>query len=158
MARQRRDWRAIEAEYRAGVAVAVIARAHGLAASTVYARARRDGWRRDGRSAAGSGGEAAGRGEAGIPHGGGRELARLGRLAAQLAERLERVLAENGEDSLLTAGRESPAGLLLKLCQITDKIVVIERRLAGAQVPDPGELEDRDRDILDRFMRRLDRR
>jgi hypothetical protein len=42
------DWQAIQNSYRTGVPIlAVLARIHGIAESTIRARAKRDGWKRD---------------------------------------------------------------------------------------------------------------
>ncbi|MFQ5783597.1 MAG: hypothetical protein ACE5H8_02085 [Alphaproteobacteria bacterium] len=164
-AARRIDWAAIEAAYRAGHAVRDIARRHGVSASTVHRRARRLAWRREtdkGGRVQSSGGAAtspirkppkrrAGRGPSHAPT---EELARLRALAGKLCERLERAIeGESGNGATLTTS-ESQAALLLKLCQINEKIVAIERRVAGAEPPTPAELGEHDRDILDRFKRR----
>ncbi len=138
-------WRAIEAGYRAGLAVRVIAQRHGMSMSAIYKRARRDDWRRD----------QAPRGPAapklGTPA---DDLARLRRLATKLRRRLERLIDGRATDDAVLGGRDTPASLLLKLCQITEKIIAMERRLAGAAAPTPLQLTEQDRDILDRFKHR----
>ncbi len=64
-------------------------------------------------------------------------------------------MIEAGEaNDFVLGARESPASLLLKLCQINEKIVAIERRLAGDRVSAPADLSADDRAILDRFKRR----
>ena len=127
-------WRAVEADYRAGLAVRLIAQRHGVTANAIYERARRHDWRRNATPA--------------------DDLARLRDLAAKLRRRLERLIDGRAADDAVLGGRESPASLLLKLCQITEKIIAMERRLAGAAAPTPRQLNEQDRDILDRFKRR----
>ena len=151
-------WRAIEAGYRAGLAVRVIAQRHGMSMSAIYKRARRDDWRRDVAPrvpAAPKPGRPAAPGptapKLGTPA---DDLARLRRLATKLRRRLERLIDGRTSDDAVLGGRESPASLLLKLCQITEKIIAMERRLAGAAAPTPRQLNEQDRDILDRFKRR----
>ena len=138
-------WRAIEAGYRAGLAVRVIAQRHGMSITAIHRRARRDDWRRDETPR----GPAAPR--PGTPA---DDLARLRRLATKLRRRLERVIDGRATDDAVLGDRESPASLLLKLCQITEKIIAMERRLVGAAAPTPRQLNEQDRDILDRFKRR----
>ena len=138
-------WRAIEAGYRAGLAVRVLAQRHGVTTSAIYTRARRHDWRRNGAPR----GPAAPR--PGTPA---DDLARLRDLAAKLRRCLERLIDGRAADDAVLGGRESPASLLLKLCQITEKIIAMERRLAGAAAPTPHQLNEQDRDILDRFKRR----
>ena len=182
-ARRTIDWRAVETDYRAGLAVRVIARRHGVNPSTVYSRASRYEWRRneaatpsrpaERRAQAASPPTCLRRSEApasrrqerasrrrerrsGFAQAGAPadEIARLRRLAAKLRQRLERVIDGETDDDAVLGGRESPASLLLKLCQITEKIIVIERRLVGADAPSPKQLSEQDREILNRFKRR----
>ncbi len=128
------DWRPVEADYRAGLAVRLIAQRHRVTANAIYVRARRHDWRRNATPA--------------------HDLARLRDLAAKLRRRLERLIDGPATDDAVLGGRESPASLLLKLCQITEKIIAMERRLACAAAPTPRQLNEQDRDILDRFKRR----
>lgn len=178
------DWTAIAAAYRDGVAVSAIARRHRIGPSTVYRRARKAGWTRgrtpptaartpvpgqssingkpsiNGKSSVHgkTSGKAAPRTATRQktprrrrPDG---ELAQLRALAARLRERLETAI-EGGHADVAVLGRnESAAGLLLKLCQISEKIIAIERRLAGADAPTANQLDEHDREILDRFKRR----
>ena len=81
------------------------------------------------------------------------ELGRLRALAARLRERLEAVIEGERPYGVVLGGRESPATVLLKLCQITEKIIAIERGLAGTQAPTPAQLSEQDREILERFKR-----
>ncbi len=194
-ARRTIDWRAVEADYRAGLAVRVIARRHGVNPSTVHRRARRYEWRRNEAATPSRPAErraqaappplglpsptflrpptclrrseapasrrqerasrrrerSSGFAQAGAPA---DEIARLRRLAARLRQRLERLIDGESDDDVLLGGRESPASLLLKLCQITEKIIAIERRLVGADAPSPKQLSEQDREILNRFKRR----
>lgn len=161
-ARARIDWPAVEADWRTGIAVRELARRHGISASTIYRRARKHRWQRAAKPAAPAVVRAAkaavpntaGRGAAAVPSPAPDDLSRLRALTAKLRERLERVIdGETAADAVLGA-RESPAALLLKLCQITEKIIAIERRVAGADAPTHAEINEQDRDILDRFKRR----
>ncbi len=122
-----------------------IARAHDVNPASVYRHAKREGWQR--------------------APGDAQQLARLRALASQLFDHLECVMGSgqpaageatgNGKKPAKLGARENPAALLLKLCQITEKIIAIERRLAGADAPTPNQLNEQDREILDRFKRRL---
>ena len=147
-ARRSIDWAAIEADYRANFAVRTLAERHGASPGTIYRRARKDGWTRDdiepatptpAVSAAGCSPD---------------ELAHLRALAVKLRRRLERVIDGEAPGDALAGARESPAALLLKLCQITEKIIAIERGLAGAHAPAPTDISKEDHDILDRFKHR----
>ncbi len=147
------DWRAVEADYRAGLAVLAVARSHGISPSSIYRRASRHRWQgRPATTPAGPGPQP----KAGPapPGTAADELARLRALAAKLRDRLERVFDGKRPYGIALGARESPATLLLKLCQITEKIIAMERRLAGAGAPSPSQLNEQDRDILDRFKRR----
>lgn len=151
--RRKIDWAGIEAGYRAGDPVAALARRFAVAASTIHRRVRGHGWTRDpapeiDRNKGKIPGKAA------APSRRRDELARLRVLAGRLRERLEKALDENGDDALVLGGRETPAALLLKLCQISEKIVAIERRLAGIEAPTRTQLDEEDRAILDRFKQR----
>ncbi len=122
-----------------------IARAHDVNPASVYRHAKRDGWQR--------------------APGDAQQLARLRALASQLFDHLERAMGSgqpaageapgNDETPAKLGGRESPVALLLKLCQITEKIISIERQLAGADAPTPAQLNEQDREILNRFKRRF---
>jgi len=169
------DWPAIAAAYRAGASVAALARRYGVARSTIHRRAKREGWRRSPPPPPGRDGDAlcarasgerrarsADRrnGAPGVDPGGasaaepGGELAPLRALASRLREALEAMIEAGEANDFVLGARESPASLLLKLCQINEKIVAIERRLAGDRVSAPADLSADDRAILDRFKRR----
>ena len=130
--------------------VRAIAKRHGIHSSTIYRRAVREKWT-SGRSAH----RPTLRVTAKPAHSAGGELAELKALAAKLRERFEHLIdghrAYGGE---VLGKTESPAALLLKLCQISEKIITIELRLAGADDPTSSQLSEQDRDILDRFKRR----
>ncbi len=169
------DWSVIRAAHAAGVSVAALARRHRLAPSTIYRRAKREGWRRaddresspergvpghdvPGQDVPGRDDREARRAESGSPArrlvSPAGELAKLRVLAARLRERLETMIEGGRENGLVLGARESPASLLLKLCQISEKIIAVERRLAGQGAATPAELNDEDRAILARFKRR----
>ena len=148
---RRIDWPAIEAAYLDGQVVRTIAERHGVNSSTIYRRALRDKWtsaRPPERPTLRLSREAAA-----LP---GDELAQLRSLAAKLSERLEHHIdGHRAFGGKIMGAGESPAGLLLKLCQITEKIISIERQLGGADAPTPAQLNEQDREILDRFKRRF---
>ena len=80
------------------------------------------------------------------------ELGILRNLATKLRTRLERIIDGKSVDGVVLGDRESPATLLLKLCQINEKIIALERRLAGEPATTtPLEMDAHDRRILDRF-------
>ena len=144
------DWPAIEAAYLEGQVFRAIAERHGIHSSTIYRRALRDKW---------ASGRPAHRPTLRItatPVGSsGGELAQLKTLAAKLRERFENLIdGHRTYGGKILGARESPAALLLKLCQISEKIITIERRLAGTDDPTSTQLSEQDRDILDRFKRR----
>ena len=153
------DRAAAEAAYAAGEPVAAIARRAGVSPSTIWRWAKKHGWRR-GKAVAPP--KAAQQPRAGGTRANGPtpplsatdELQRLSGLAGRLRARLERVIDGEPAEDLFPGTRESPAALLLKLCQISEKIITIERRLAGADDPTSSQLSEQDRDILDRFKRR----
>ena len=82
------------------------------------------------------------------------DVVRLRALAAKLREKIERLMESKRPRRTVLGARESPAALLLKLCQITEKIIAMERRVAGADAPTPAQLNEQDREILNRFKRR----
>ena len=149
-ASRRIDWPAIEADFRAGMAVIEIARRHDVSPSAIYRHARKGRWTGD--RAVGPEKARGPRAEAPTVAG---ELRRLRALTAKLGERLECVIDGRAPDGKVLGARESPAALLLKLCQITEKIISIERQLGGADAPTPAQLNEQDREILDRFKRRF---
>ena len=132
------DWPAIKLDYLNGRSVSAIAKRFDVSASSIYHRVHRLGWSR---------GEASG-----LPA---LELAQLRSLAAKLRERLE-YLIDGGpsHDGAVMGSRESPAALLLKLCQITEKITSMESRMAGADGPSASRLSEQDHEILKRFKSR----
>jgi hypothetical protein len=152
-ARRSIDWAAIEADYGANAAVRVLAERHGASPGTIWRRARKEGWTRDDTEPAASQHAATSPARSAAdcsPD----ELAHLRALAVKLRRRLERVIDGEAPGDALAGARESPAALLLKLCQITEKIIAIERGLAGARAPTNTRISKEDHDILDRFKRR----
>ena len=147
-ARRSIDWAAIEADYGANAAVRVLAERHGASPRPIWRRARKEGWTRDDTEPAAS--QHAQSAADCSPD----ELAHLRALAVKLRRRLERVIDGEAPGGVLAGARESPAALLLKLCQITEKIIAIERGLAGTRAPTNTRISKEDHDILDRFKRR----
>ena len=144
------DWPPIKAAYLEGQMVRAIAERHGLHSSTIYRRALRDNW--TSARPAERPTLRAPRVAAAAPGG---ELAQLRSLAAKLRERLEHLIdGHRAFGGNITGARESPAALLLKLCQITEKIITMESRMAGADAPAASRLSEQDHEILDRFKRR----
>ena len=137
----------MEADYRAGkLAVRAIAKKYGVSVSGIYQRVRRHGWRR---AATEKGPKNSPTPPAPAADG---ELGLLRSLATKLRSRLERIIDGKSVDGVVLGDRESPATLLLKLCQINEKIIALERRLAGEPATStPLELDAHDRRILDRF-------
>ena len=133
------DWPAVKTDYLQGRSVEAIAKRFALGVSTVYRHAQRYGWSRTDVSD--------------LPV---LELARLRALAAKLRQRLE-VLIDDGayiQGGEVKGARENPANLLFKLCQITEKIITMESRVAGADGPTATRLSEQDHEILERFKAR----
>lgn len=132
------DWPAIKVDYLNGRSVSAIAKRFDVSPSSIYQRVHRLGWSR---------GEASS-----LPA---LELAQLRALAAKLRERAEQLI-DGGQDhdGVGMGPRESPAALLLKLCQITEKITSMESRMAGANGPSASRLSEQDHEILKRFKSR----
>jgi len=82
------------------------------------------------------------------------ELAQLRSLADKLRDRLDFLLDGESSGGAVMGARESPATLLLKLCQITEKITTMERRMAGTEGPTAARLSEQDHEILKRFKSR----
>ena len=144
------DWAAIKTAYLDGQVIRAIAERHGISPSTIYRRALRDKW---------TSARPAERPTLRVPRGAtdlpGGELAQLRALAAKLRARLEHLIdGHRAFGGKITGARESPAALLLKLCQITEKIITMESRMAGADAPSASRLSEQDREILDRFKQR----
>ena len=132
------DWSAIKADYLQGRPVSAIAKRYGIGVSSIYHHAKRHGWSRDEASD--------------LPA---LELAQLRALAAKLRERLENIIdGRQSNGGALMGSRESPAALLLKLCQITEKIITMESRMAGTDGPTAARLSEQDHEIIKRFKSR----
>ena len=116
-----------------------IAKRFGIGVSTVHRHVRRHGWSRKDVSD--------------LPV---LELAQLRVLAGKLRERLEALIDDGSyiQGGKTTGSQENPANLLLKLCQITEKITNMESRMAGPEVPTAARLSEQDHEILERFKNR----
>ncbi len=140
------DWPAIEADYHKGSSVRAIARRYGVSASAIYRRAQRNQWEKETPAAPRASQASA------LPA---IELAQLRALAAKLRDRLENLIdGRQSPGGAIMGSRESPAALLLKLCQITEKITSMESRMAGADGPTAARLSEQDHEILKRFKSR----
>ena len=132
------DWPAIKLDYLRGRSAHAIAKRHGIALSTLYKHVQRHGWSREETSD--------------LPA---LELAQLRALAAKLRGRLGNIIdGVQSDGGAVMGSRESPAALLLKLCQITEKITSMEGRLAGVDGPTASRLSKQDHEILKRFKSR----
>ena len=137
-ARRQIDWPAIKVDYLQGRPISAIARRFGVGSTTIYTHIQRHGWSREDTSD--------------LPA---LELAQLRGLAGKLRERLENLIDGDRHDGGAVIGsRESPAALLLKLCQITEKITSMESRIAGTDMPTAARLSEQDHEILKRFKSR----
>lgn len=137
-ARRRADWPAIKIDYLKGRTVREISRRHGIGTSTIHRHIQRYGWSRDKASD--------------LPA---LELAQLRALADKLRDRLELLMdGALSNRAAVMGSRESPAALLLKLCQITEKITTMESRMAGTDGPTAERLSEQDHEILKRFKSR----
>jgi len=132
------DWPEIKLDYLRGRSARAIAKRHGITRSTLYKHVQRHGWSRDETSD--------------LPA---LELAQLRALAAKLRERLGNIIdGVQSDGGAVMGSRESPAALLLKLCQITEKITSMESRIAGTDMPTAARLSEQDHEILQRFKSR----
>lgn len=147
------DWAAIKADYINGRSVRTIAGQFNVSASTIYRRAGLKGWTRDQTPVRDTDVTMpVSTSEAGMPA---AELSQLRDLAAKLRNRLDLLIDGHPSNGGAVMGaRESPATLLLKLCQITEKITSMESRMQGADTPTTARLSKQDHEILKRFKSR----
>lgn len=133
------DWAAVAQAFGAGEQpVAEIAREHGLAAITIYARAKREGWARPGAAAAAAtpnkpvraGRPARRKGESGDVNAA-RALARMMAIVNRLADELEQHL-DSPEESVTSAmEKKGAADILTSLARALEKLTVLEREASA---------------------------
>lgn len=163
------DWEAIEREYRAGqFSVVEIARQHKISHTAIQKRSKRDGWKRDltdkvrreikSRMVAEVAGEVAGEVAPEVAESNARQavdvaaargiavlrehrgdIARLRRIAAELARRLEeRVM--NGPGELECIGdKESLSDMLEKLSRVGTRVTQLERQAFNLNDAPPSD-------------------
>jgi hypothetical protein len=167
------DWAAIEREYRAGqLPVAEIARLHGVSRHAVGRRAKRDGWARDlakkvrrrisarldakarrddETDEADETVEAAAARAVRLIRSHRADIARLRRIAEELARRIEAALDHTSNDEAPpVGGRDGLDTALMRLAQVTARVITLERAAFGlderAGTPEttgkPEEAED----------------
>lgn len=174
------DWEAIEREYRAGqLSVVEISRQHGVSRTLVNRKAGKNGWKRDltdrvrreikarlavedvprvsddvsaGVAAANAGRaveDAASRGIA-VLREHRADIARLRRIASQLAIRLEERIANGPGGKECVGDKESLTDALEKLSRIATRITQLERQAFNLNdAPPDGVANFVDRDRLD---------
>lgn len=144
------DWAAIEREYRAGqLPVAEVARLYGVNPATIYRQAKRRGWTRDlapavrtrietrleaplieGESEETV--EAAAMRAVNVIRSHRRDIARLRRIAEELARRIESALSVAADDDAPpVGGREGLDAALVRLAQVTARVILLERAAFG---------------------------
>ena len=171
------DWAALEREYRAGqLGVAELARLHDINPATIYKQAKRRGWTRDLAPAvrrriaarleapasaeeAEETVEVAAERAVHVIRSHRRDIARLRRIAEELARRIESTLVASADDEAApVGGREGLDGALVRLAQVTARVIMLERAAFGlderAKAPAvSGAAEDSD-DRSDEAKRR----
>ncbi len=144
------DWAAIEREYRAGqLPVAEIARLQDVNRATIYTHAKRRGWTRDLAPAvrsrietrleapitehdADETVEAAALRAVSVIRSHRRDIARLRRIAEELARRIENALnSASDDDAPPVGGREGLDAALVRLAQVTARVIMLERAAFG---------------------------
>jgi hypothetical protein len=146
------DWAAIEREYRAGqLPVAEIARLYSVNRATIYKCATQRGWTRDlapavrtristrldaptaaEGDAAEETVEAAAMRAVSVIRSHRRDIARLRRIAEELARRIEAALnAAPDDDTPPVGGRDGLDAALVRLAQVTARVIMLERAAFG---------------------------
>ena len=146
------DWEAVARDYHAGaMPMPEIARKHGLAPVSIYARANRDGWGRPGPAS-----ETAKpvkpacctpiknrrlkSGMAGGDVNAARALGRMMNIVNRLADELELHLDHPNEGVMSATEKKGAADILTSLARALEKLIVLERE-AGAY---PGSVNEAD--------------
>lgn len=145
------DWAAIEREYRAGqLPIAEIGRLHGVSRFAIGRRAKSGDWTRDledklrrriwarlgnaaREDAEGDGAvEAAAARAVSVIRSHRADIARLRRIAEELARRIEAGLDVAGEDEAVpVGGRDGLDAALVRLAQVTARVITLERAAFG---------------------------
>jgi len=176
MAKRQIDWEAVARDYHSNDGpVTEIARKHGLAAISIYAKAKREGWARP----AAIGGSVkipgkpvrralsrAQRKPASLPAGdanSGRALARMMNIVNRLADELEQHLDHPGDAVMSAVEKKGAADILTSLARALEKLTVLEREArvhADTGVADETQQEENitgPEESWDELQRRLAR-
>ncbi len=139
MTKRKIEWEAVARDYHASdIPVAELARKYGLAAITIYAKAKRDGWARPGPIVeTGKVKKPVRRGFAKRPRTGrgkpqeninaSRALGRMMGIVNRLADELERHLDHPGKPGMSATEKKGAADILTSLARALEKLTVLER-------------------------------
>lgn len=131
------DWPRVARAFQVGIVpVSEIARKHGVSASTIYARARREGWQRNPGALAGKHRRVVRAGSRGTAE----ALARMLGIVDRLADALEEQLDDRGDAP--PPDRKAAADMLTNLARALEKLTALEKTILtqNRQTPDqPGE-------------------
>ncbi len=144
------DWAEIEREYRSGqLPIAEIGRLYGVARPTISKHAKRKGWTRDLAPAVrrqistrldaptqtadpNQTIEAAAERAVRVIRSHRRDIARLRRIAEELARRIESALnTVSDDDAAPVGGRDGLDAALVRLAQVTARVIMLERAAFG---------------------------
>lgn len=156
MTKRKIEWEAVARDYHASDApVAELARKHGLAAITIYAKAKRDGWARPGPLVAAGTVNAPVRTEsAGRPRrrrvkppkniNASRALGRMMGIVNRLADELELHLDHPDKPGMSATEKKGTADILTSLARALEKLTVLERDAGcrGQIAEDRGQREN----------------
>lgn len=148
MTKQQIDWEAVARDYHASdIPVAELARKHGLAAITIYAKAKRDGWARPGPLAAPATVNAPVRTEtvrrprrrrvkSSENINASRALGRMMGIVNRLADELELHLDHPSDAKMSATEKKGAADILTSLARALEKLTVLERDAGRGQAED----------------------
>ncbi len=173
MTKRQIDWEAVARDYHASdVPVAELARKHGLAPITIYAKARRDGWARPGPMVVAGTAKALVENDTvkqprkrrrKMPENitASRALARMMGIVNRLADELEQHLDYPDKPGMSAIEKKGAADILTSLARALEKLTVLERdAMVSGQTPeDKGQMENMAgaEDGWDEIQRRLAR-
>ncbi|MEQ1887580.1 MAG: hypothetical protein ABL951_00190 [Alphaproteobacteria bacterium] len=163
MTKRQIDWEAVSRDYHAGaMPVPEIARKHGLAPVSIYAKANRCCWARPGTSDTVKPGKPARRPSiknrrlkfamAGGDVNAARALARMMNIVNRLADELELHLDHPNEGVMSATEKKGAADILTSLARALEKLIVLERE-AGAH---PGSVIEADAIMAENNLGALD--